>query len=248
MNDDLRAADARQLQHLRRLTNWPLGESGFFARIELLARHPQFRENAQGQNLIENLADFYTTIHSTFDEFRPPFDPADTYRPQHPNEVRRAARLHFFELLTTTRFEVLDLTQVGTIIATKFQPMRPLELRHSVALAALGCVQEALEILEDSDNLQEAAASCGLAAMWLAHLETEKAANQRNRVKRAKQALQAAAKLRTPLTPDLVADYFKANPDRAPKALVSELMERYKVSERTVRTRLKEAKALKLLQ
>jgi len=263
MQNALRAVDARHLRHLRKLTNWPLGESGFFARIEWLTRHPQFQDNDQGKTLVENLADFYTTIHSTFDEFRPPFDSMDAYRPRHPQKVRQAARLHFWELVTTTRFELADLSQASKIIATKFNPCKPLEPQHSVALAALVFVKEAIETLEDSGNLQEAAKSCNLAAMWLAHLETLNVASielnhavtrtraetvQKIKFERSKQARQAASKLRTALTPALVASHFKANTSKPQKALVLELIELYNVSTRTVNTRLKEAKTLNLMQ
>ena len=260
MMNDSRVSDTRHLNRLRRLTNLPLGESGVYARLEWLAIRPSLPDcddETRFQLLIESLVDMYAVIHSTFDEFRPAFDPMDSQRPRHPKEIRRAARMHFAELLTTTRFEVEDLAQVGEIIALKFNPCKPLEQRHSIALAALVCLKTALETLEEITDSQaaeigrlltDAAESSDLAAMWLAHRVTEDMTIQQIKIKRSKQSTQAAKNLRTPLTPELVASHFKANPGKAQKTLQIELAELHDVSKRTVSTRIKEARTLKLMQ
>ncbi|MBP9060610.1 MAG: hypothetical protein KBF98_09895 [Rhodoferax sp.] len=259
-----RPAVASHFQHLRRLTNWPLGESGVFARLDWLATLPDLHAGnaeAQFQEMIEDLAQMYVRIHSTFDEFRRPFDPMDSKRPQHPKAVRHAAKMHFSELATTTRFEVEDLTQTGEIIRVKLNPSQPLGLRHSIALSALVCFKNALESLEELTDshgievgrlLADATESRDQAASWLAHLETWNVVcvetEQRIKSERAEQAVRAAKKLRTALTPKMVSIYFKDNQGRPQKALVQELRELYDVSIRTINTRLKEARSLGMMQ
>lgn len=263
------------MQHLQKVTNWPLDESGVYARLEWLATRPALHDSddaARFQWLIEKLGDIYASIHSTFDEFRPHFDPMEWHRPRHDEEALQSAKLLFYELMSTTRFDVVDLTQAGKIIATKFQPFRPLRRRHAIALAALVCLINALESLEELTDTQaagkarllvDAAESSDQAASWLDHLTVEDLAGdqlrrevektqaetvQKIKSERSKQATQAAKKLRTALTPELAASHLKANPGKPQKALVIELAENYNVSERTVRTRMKEAKNLNPMQ
>ena len=112
-------------------------------------------------------------------------------------------------------------------------------------------------------NLNEAWGAREHAAFWLSHLETLNVASdelkhaveraraetvQKIKSERSKIATQAAKKLRTALTPELVASYFKANPSKQQKTLVFELSESYSVSIRTITNRLKEARALNLMQ
>lgn len=274
MKHAARAADACHLQRLRRLTNWPLGESGVYARLEWLATRPSLHDcddETRFQHLIENLGDMYAAIHSTFDEFRPPFDSMDSQRPQHPKAVRRAAKMHFFELLTTTRFAVEDMPRVGEIIARELNPCQPLELRHSIALAALVCLKNALESLEEIADSQaaemsrvliDAADSSDQAKSWLAHFESMNVVsgemNREVRNARAETAQQLKAetsrknarpgyRVAKDLTPEVIASYFNERPGQKYEPLIVELADLYGASRETVSRRYSQAKKNNLL-
>jgi len=270
---------------------WPLdridGENGIIECLykirNLMPYEALATKAANGQTieeLIEDLEDFYRTALQAWDEFRTVFECQDTQRhlmrwPEgtYPANIRRAARFHFWELVTTSRYSVREIEAAGELIAVHFDPLSPLGKRHSVSLAMMVCIKDAIEALEqieatadsenDQANLDEACAACEHAAFWLANLETWNVASrelnhaikkaraetaQKIKSERSKQAMQAAKKLRTAVTPELVASHFKANPSKLQKTLVLELTERYQVSARTVATRLKEAKTLNLMQ
>lgn len=271
--------------------DWPLdqidGENGIIECLCTLRNFTLYEalatKGANGQTvdqLIEDLEDFYRTALQAWDEFRTVFDYAQTQRHllrwpdgTYPAKIRKAARFHFWELVTTSRFEVRDIETAGELIAVRFNAPTPLEKRHSVSLAIMVCIKDAIEALEqieataesesDQANLNEAWAAREHAAFWLTHLETLNVASgelnhavkrarteiaQTIKSERSKQAKEAAKQLRTALTPELLASHFKANPNKIQKTLVKELAEAYRVSERTVTKRLKEARTLNLMQ
>lgn len=286
-------SECRSLRAIReswQSLGWPLdridGENGIIECLYTLRNFTIYEalttKAANGQTieqLIDDLEDFYRTALLVWNEFRTVFEHEQTQRyllrwpdGTYPASIRRAARFHFWELVTTTRFEVRDIETAGELIAVKFNATPPLGKRHSVSLAIMVCIKDAIEALEqfeatadsenDQANLNEAWAARNDAAFWLTHLATLNAAShelnraikraqaetaQKIKSERSKQATEAARKLRTPLTPELVASYFKANPNKQQKTLVLELKELYGVSIRTVTNRLKEARALNLM-
>jgi uncharacterized protein YeaO (DUF488 family) len=286
--------ECRSLQTIRarwQSVGWPLdridGENGIIECLYTLRNFTLYEalttkaENGQTvEQLIEDLEDFYRTALQAWDEFRTVFEHEQTQRHlsrwpdgTYPASIRQAARYHFWELVTTTRFNVRDIKTAAELIAVDFEPLPPLEKKHIVSLAMMVCVQDAIEALEqieatgnsenDQANLNEAWEAQEHAAFWLTHFETLNVASRelnhavkkawteserRFKAEKSKQARQAAKQLRTPLTPPMVASYIKAHPDKQQKALVLELAEIHKVSVRTVSTRLKEAKTLNLMQ
>ncbi len=289
--------ECRTLRAIReswRSTGWPLdrldGENGIIECLYTLRNSTLYdvltTEAANGQTieeLIEDLEDLYRTALQVWDEFRTVFECKDTKRDllrwpdgTYPASIRQAARFHFWEMATTTRFEVRDFATAGELIAFRFNAPQPLEKKHSVSLAVMVCIKDAIEALEQIDamgnsennqaNLNEAWGAREHAAFWLTHLETLNVASvelthavkmaraettQKIKSERSKQATQAAKKLRTALTPELVASYIKANPvnrKNPQKARLAELAELYNTKPRTVSTRLKEARTQKLMQ
>lgn len=274
MKHDLRAAKARHLLHLRRLTNWPLGESGVYARLDWLAQCLSLQDHddqPRFQLLVEDLADMYAVIHSTFDEFRPTFDAMYSPHPRHPIKVRRAARFHFQELATTTRFDVEDLTKSAKIIAQKFNTFPPLERQHSIALAALVCLKNALESLEEfaisqaaevGHLLTDAAESRDQAQIWFAHFETMKVTTSKlnyavesacveteRRIKAdvSEKNKRPGYRVAKDLTPKVIALYCNERPGQKYEALMAELAEKYHAGFKTVSRRYGEAKKKNLL-
>ena len=286
--------ECRTLRAIReswRSTGWPLdrldGENGIIECLYTLRNSTLYdvltTEAANGQTieqLIEELEDLYRTALQVWDEFRTVFEYEGTQRHwlrwpdgTYPASIRRAVRSQFIEMATTTRFEVRDVSQIPEILAFRFSPWYPVTRKHVPSLAAMVCIKDAIEALEQieatagengkGDFLAEAWQARDHAALWLTHQGTmnvgyrqlNHAVNKaraetewRLKSERSKQATDAAKQLRTTLTPELVASYFKANPLKGQKAIVIELMELHKVSKRTVYTRLNEAKALNLMQ
>jgi len=275
-------SECRSLQSIRQAwqaPGWPLdrinGENGILDLLYSLHNFTLYdalsteSENVQTiEQLLDDLVDFYQTALQAWDEFRTVFDhpqrqhflrwPEGTY----PTEIRQLARWRFWELVTTTRFEVRDIRTAGDLIRIQFDATPPLERRHIVSLAIMVCIKDAIEALEVTD-LQEALHARDDAAFWLTHFETltvasgdlrraaKKASDEAThkfKAERSRQATHAAKKLRSPLTPELVAKHFKANPGKLQKALVLELMECFDVSARTVATRLQDAKKMHLMQ
>ncbi len=124
------------------------------------------------------------------------------------------------------------------------EELKPLEI-----LNAQGDIRAIVHQIEQARSLKEHA------DLWLAHLATLDAAHRETvfertieKRKRSMQATQAAKKLRTQPTTEMVAAHFKANPNKLQKTLVLELTELYNVSPRTIATRLKDAKTYNLMQ
>lgn len=108
-----------------------------------------------------------------------------------------------------------------------------------------------------TQKVKDAWDSRNQAELWLSHLNTlnfDKAEIDFSRrvakSEKSKQAKNAAQKPRkaASLTPEHVAIYFKANPNKIQKTLISELAEQHGVGKRTVSERLKKARDCNLMQ
>lgn len=288
MELDTVETECRSLQTIRarwQPVSWPLdridGENDIIQYLyslwDLTLYETPIKQAKNGQTieqLIEDLEDFYRTALQAWDGFRTVFECKDSQRHfsrwpdgTYPARVRRAARWDFWEMVTTTRFNVRDIKTAGELIAVHFDPLSPLEKRHSVSLAIMVCIKDAIEALEqiedavngenDEANLDEAWAAHEHASLWLTYLETLNVASSEKKraVKRAQAEIEEkhksnvsktnqknAQKLRTEPTAQQVADYFKVNPinkkTSPQKAGVLELMRLYGASKRTVNNRL----------
>jgi hypothetical protein len=239
-------------------------------------------EAANGQTieeLIEDLEDLYRTALQVWDEFRTVFECKDAKRDllrwpdgTYPKSIRQAARFHFWEMVTTTRFEVNDVWQVAELIAYKFGAPYPLEKKHSISLAMMVCIKDAIESLEQieitADNIGtgdfviEASAARDHAALWLTHLETLKVAS--GELNHAVKTAHAETRLRLKseesernkrpgyrvakgLTPDVIAQYCNERPGQKIEILIAELATKYIADDSTVWRRYRKAKKNNLL-
>ena len=285
--------ECRSLQTIRekwRSVGWPLGridgENGIIECLHELRNFTLYEalstKTANGQTieqLIEDLEDFYRIALRAWDEFRTVFDhehsqqhflrwPDGTY----PAKIRRLAHWDFWEMATTTRFNVRDTQTAGELIAMHFNSLPPLEKKHSVSLAIMVCISEAIEALEqieatadnedDQTNLNEAWEAREHAEFWLSHFETLNVASRELhyavKKARAETERQFRAEIsesnRRPgyrvakgLTQDVIASYFKERPGQKYESLISELADKFGASVETVSRRHSEAKKKNLL-
>ncbi len=277
-------------QSWQSVVGWPLdrldGENGIIECIENLRTwmlyDDQTIETAHRKtidHLIEDLDDLYRTALHTFDEFKTVFECKDTSRHQlrwpdgtYPASIRHNAKRQFWEIVTTTRYEVRDMKQITELIEVKLIPTPPLKTRHAVSLAIMVCVKDAIEALEQIEAtadggstvyfLEEARQARDHAKSWLTYLRTlivasreqNRAVNKActeieiqfkaERSKKARASAKAPRKKTTKsVTPELVATRFNNRSQNTKWETVrDEIAEEFKVSERTVSRLYKIAK------
>ncbi len=275
----------REIRERWRSTAWPLdrldGENGIIECLCTLRNSTLYdvltAEAAHGQTieqLIEDLENLYRTALQVWDEFRTVFECKYTQRQwlrwpdgTYPESIRRAARFHFWEMVTTTRFDVRDTAAAGELIGWRFNATPPLSKKHLVSLAMIVCIKDSIEALDQIDAtagengicnfLAEAWQARDHAALWLTHLETLNVAygELNHAVKKARAEIEWRLKseqsernkrpgnrVAIDLTPEVIACYFNERPDQKYETLIGELAEKYHVSEATVSRRYSKAK------
>jgi hypothetical protein len=288
MTSDTVEVECRALRAIReswRSTGWPLdrldGENGIIECLYTLRNSTLYdaltTQAANGQTieeLIEDLEDLYRTALQVWDEFRTVYECKDTQRQwlrwpdgTYPKSIRRAVRSQFIEMATTTRFEVRDVSQIPEILAFRFSPWYPVTRKHVPSLAAMVCIKDAIDALEQieaatgengmGDFLSEAWQARDHAALWLTHLETLSIAygelNHAVRKARADTELRLKSeqsernkrpgyRVAKDLTPEIIDRYCNERPDQKYETLIGELADKYHVSEATVSRRYSKAK------
>jgi hypothetical protein len=240
------------------------------------AKVPRDGSSRKIESLLDDLEEIFAQAMRPWDELKTVFEceasrrefyrwPAGTY----PASIRREAQYRFQELRTTSRFSVDEVPSIAALQEVN-PPHSGVTLRHVVALAAMVCIVEAIEALEQiertfsvtedwdqcGDPLREVEEAKGRAELWASHLETMDFEIDRHeriakteQAKRSAKARKAATANRkaSALTVEEVAECFNKRSEEKWESVRDDLAELWKVSGSTVARRYSEAKKRNLV-
>lgn len=86
-------------------------------------------------------------------------------------QVVHSTRQLYCELMTTSRFSVAGFAGDVAALMAEVYVQPPLRVRHAVAVAALVCISEAVDALEQSESEVDASEQLHAAEQWLAQCE-----------------------------------------------------------------------------
>lgn len=118
---------------------------------------PSFDRQALDSNtarLLDDLEELYYLAASPWEEFKTVVDCESSQREYlrwpygtYPAKIRHTCMRRFWELVTTSRFSVYDIPNIGELQRVNY-PVPPLTVRHVASIAAMVCVKDAIVTLE----------------------------------------------------------------------------------------------------
>lgn len=239
---------------------WPVGRTRIKEQIRALVDQVSQHESDDAHELRNALQALSEISDAALLVFRPFWriadDPGACKSPYLANVVRSAERA-FWEIVTTTRFNVDDVSWQPSIFKHEFTS-HDFATEQWIALCILASVKSALEYADEwlqhptKSLLDDVFEQLNCAQIWAAHLasvEHQKLhiAHQRSVQTRHVAELPRQNGKDARLTPKAVAQRVQEAGDQPMKTIVMELASQCSVSQRTVWARIKEAKEQGLL-